>query len=163
MPETTIRKATEQDWPILESIFDAARSRMRAEGNASQWVNGYPGLEEVLSDIGRDEGFVVAHNGRPVGYFCLQAGGESTYSVVRGGEWPATGAYLTIHRAAAKESGLGIFRAILDFALSFGLQVRADTHADNRTMLAILHRSGFVQVGEITLSDGTPRLAFYHP
>ena len=136
---------------------------MCVDGLASLWGNGYPGVEEGISVIGRNEGFVVAHNGKPVGYFCLQAGGESTYSVVRGGEWPATGAYLTIHRAAAKTSGRGIFRVILDFALSFGLQVRADTHADNRTMLAILRRSGFVQVGEITLSDGTPRLAFYHP
>ena len=84
---------------------------------------------------------------------------KPTYAQIRG-EWPSEGPYLTIHRAAARIAGLHIFPAIISFASRYGLTLRADTHAQNKTMQRLLLRHGFRYCGEITLSDGSPRLAY---
>lgn len=113
----------------------------------------------ILRDISRGEGYIIEAQGCVSGYFCLQHGLEPTYAQIRG-EWPSEGPYLTIHRAAARIAGLHIFPAIISFASRYGLTLRADTHAQNKTMQRLLLRHGFRYCGEITLSDGSPRLAY---
>ena len=154
-----IRLATPDDLQFTDEVFAAACERMRAEGNTQQWVNGYPSHEVILRDISRGEGYIIEAQGCVSGYFCLQHGLEPTYAQIRG-EWPSEGPYLTIHRAAARIAGLHIFPAIISFASRYGLTLRADTHAQNKTMQRLLLRHGFRYCGEITLSDGSPRLAY---
>lgn len=157
----TIRQAREEDMPAIEAIFTIARGRMRTEGNTSQW-NGYPTAELIRHDISTNQGFMVECNFMPAGYFCLQRGEEPTYRIITGQGWPHDVPYLTLHRAASMLPGKGLMRIIVGFALSFGLELRADTHADNKTMRRLLRKYGFRYCGNITLADGSPRLAFYH-
>ena len=42
-----------------------------------------------------------------------------------------------------------------------GLPLRADTHADNKVMQHLLEKNGFVRCGNITLADGTSRIAYH--
>ena len=46
-----IRLARMEDLDRLMEIFDHARSFMKATGNPSQWINGYPQREMIAGEI----------------------------------------------------------------------------------------------------------------
>lgn len=49
---------------------------------------------------------------------------------------------------------------MLSFAESFGVDIRIDTHKDNKPMLHLIRKNGFTRCGVIIVDDGTPREAF---
>lgn len=55
----------------------------------------------------------------------------------------------------------GLFRCAADYCKAISRNVRADTHADNRTMQHLLEENGFLPCGTIHVRDGTPRLAYH--
>ena len=62
-----IRKVSlPEDGERLLEVFAAAKGIMVADGNASQWTDGYPSLEIVQADIEKDGGFVVEDDGKIV-------------------------------------------------------------------------------------------------
>ena len=155
-----IRKATENDIPAAMELFTAAKGIMRSDGNMTQWEDGYPNEEIVRSDISRGGAHIVEQEGRPIGYFALLPSPEPTYSSI-GGKWlDDTAPYFVIHRIASSPESHGVFREIIEYALTVSGNLRIDTHRDNRIMRHVIEKAGFIYCGVIHLEDGSERLAF---
>ena len=62
----TIRPTTYADIDALMAIFAHARAQMAADGNPTQWGDGYPSRKQIESDIQRGVSYIVEHNGQPM-------------------------------------------------------------------------------------------------
>lgn len=155
-----IRKATEQDIPAALELFTAAKAIMRSSGNLTQWEDGYPNADIVRSDINKGGARIVERDGQTAGYFALLPSPEPTYSSINGKWLDDTAPYFVIHRIASSPESHGIFREIIEYALSVSGNLRIDTHRDNRIMRHVIERAGFSYCGVINLPDGSERLAY---
>lgn len=157
----TIRLAREGDVPEIMAVLEAARGIMRSDGNMRQWVNGYPSVEVVESDIESSYGHVLEEDGKIGGYFAFIPSPEPTYAEIFGGEWLDDRApYHVIHRIGSLPQVHGVFSAIMDFAFSRDSNIRIDTHRDNRIMQHNILKHGFSYCGIIFLESGDERLAY---
>ena len=156
-----IRRATEADLPRLAEIYDIARAFMRAQGNDQQWVNGYPGEEQLRADIAGGWLYAMqADDGaRVYGVFALVDGDDPTYAFIEG-SWRSDAPYAAIHRVASDGSERGVLRRAVAFAREQHDHLRVDTHALNRSMQRAILREGFEYRGVIYLENGDPRLAY---
>ena len=64
-----IRKASLKDIDRIGEIYAAARKFMRATGNPTQWLGGYPSREQSVDDIANDCLFVVERQAEVCGVF----------------------------------------------------------------------------------------------
>lgn len=156
-----IRKGTLADVDAILACYDASRLYMRASGNNSQWINGYPSREHVAQDVAAGHSYVgVDEDGEVAMAFAFIVGDDPTYSVIEGGQWLNNRPYGTIHRLGSSGKHKGMLRRCVDFCMSQIGNVRLDTHACNATMLHGVERLGFVRCGTIYCIDGTARIAF---
>lgn len=156
-----IRRSNRKDIDAIMECYETARQYMRANGNASQWVNGYPSRELVESDIASGAGYVGEdEEGRPVMAFAFIIGDDPTYADIRDGEWLDRRPYGTIHRLGSNGRQRGVLRACVSFCLGIIDNIRLDTHADNLTMQRGVEALGFAKCGIIFCQDGTPRIAY---
>ena len=158
-----IRKAEERDIPFIERIFEGARANMAAQGNTTQWVNGYPGREDILRDLEDGACHVMQdENGRIYGVFSVFTQPDPTYPGIYDGKWLNEKPYATIHRIASDYSRSGVLKEAVDWCLKLTGEVRIDTHHNNQPMINGLTRLGFTLCGKIRLfRDGdNERLAF---
>ena len=86
----TIRHTTYADIDALLAIFAYARKQMAADGNPTQWGDGYPSCEQLESDVQRGVSYVVEHNGQPCATFVFIIGEDPTYAYIEDGEWRTT-------------------------------------------------------------------------
>ena len=75
----TIRPTTYADLDALTAIFAYARAQMAADGNPSQWGDGYPTREQLENDIQRGVSYVMEHKGVPCATFVFIIGADPTY------------------------------------------------------------------------------------
>ncbi|MBR4135228.1 MAG: N-acetyltransferase [Bacteroidales bacterium] len=144
-------------------VFAAAKSIMVASGNLNQWVKGYPSLEVVQADMGRDGGYVIEEAGRIVAYFAFLPSPEPTYDKIYDGEWlDNTQPYHVIHRIASFPGVHGVFQSIMDFCCAREHNIRIDTHRDNHIMQHNILKHGFLYCGIILLANGDERLAYQY-
>jgi len=143
------------------AVLEAAKGIMRASGNTSQWVDGYPSEAVIKEDISDGHGFVVTENARIVGYFAFIASPEPTYAQIYDGKWlDDTLPYHVVHRIGSYPEVHGVFRAIMDWCFSKDSNIRVDTHRDNHIMQHVLLQYGFHYCGIIYLTSGAERLAY---
>lgn len=64
-----IRKTTANDIDAIMDIFASAKCYMKANGNASQWDDNYPGRDTLDNDIANGNSYVFIDNGEVVGNF----------------------------------------------------------------------------------------------
>lgn len=155
------RLATVADLDDIMRIYDTARQTMRATGNHTQWLNGYPQIELIQSDIAQGKSYVICDDDNmPHAVFMFAIGDDPTYGVIEEGAWLNDEPYGVIHRIASD----GQLRGIIPTAVKFGAQridnLRIDTHADNVIMHHVLAKAGFKKCGIIYCQDGTPRIAY---
>lgn len=157
-----IRKTKISELAGILPLFDDARRTMRADGNLTQWPEGYPKTETIAADIENGNSYVcVDDNGEIAGTFACIYGPEPTYSVIYGGSWLEEGLpYATIHRLAAKAGARGVSQACFEWCIERFPNLRIDTHRDNSIMRHIISKYGFVYRGIIHLADGAERLAY---
>lgn len=155
-----IRKATENDIQAVLAIFDKAKDIMRSDGNSTQWGDGYPDAGIVRTDIIMGGAHIIEQDGKPVAYFALLPSPEPTYSSIDGKWLDDSSPYHVIHRIASSPESHGVFREIIEYALSVSGNLRIDTHRDNRIMRHVIERAGFSYCGVINLPDGSERLAY---
>lgn len=156
-----IRLAHIDEIECIMAIFEAAKSYMRATGNATQWDDDYPSRRLICSEIMMKHFYCIENNGCVVGVFSFIVGDEPTYAEISEGKWRYVMPYGVIHRLASNGSVRGVADACFRWCKSQHDYLRADTHRDNKTMLQILHRQGFVRSGVITLArDGSRRIAY---
>ena len=157
----TIRPTTYADIEALMAIFDHARAQMIADGNPSQWGDGYPSREQLISDIQRGVSYVVEHNGQPCATFVFIIGKDPTYAYIEDGEWlDDTLPYGTIHRIASNGQERGIFPFVLNWCSAKCKNIRIDTHKDNQRMIHLIEQANFTRCGIIYTRDNSPRMAY---
>ena len=59
----TVHPTTYADIDALLAIFAYARQQMAADGNPTQWGDGYPEHEQLEEDIQRGVSYVMEHEG----------------------------------------------------------------------------------------------------
>ena len=148
-----IRIACHEDLAFIEAAYEQARAFMQANGNATQWPNGYPGRTDAEEDIARGHCFLVADDEGPLAVFSFIPGPDETYAQIDGA-WHSNADYYVIHRVAAVR-GRGVARAIFRFAAQHADYLRCDTHEDNAPMRRTLRSFGFRECGTITVTNGT--------
>ena len=154
-----VRQGRMDDMERLLALYDGARAYMTRTGNPTQWPPDYPNRELLTSDTEQGRLYVLERHGRVCGVFVLQLAEEFGYADIRG-KWLRDAPYGVIHRLAGDEAERGIFAECLDFCRAHAPDLRADTHADNKTMQHLLEKHGFVHCGEVTLADGGTRIAY---
>ena len=149
-----------EDLDRLMEIFEKAKSFMRSVGNHGQWVNGYPQKEMIASEIESGHCYVCeTEDHGTCATFCMIAGDDPTYSYIEG-SWLSDQPYVTIHRLGSDGRVKGIGKACFDFAMAQGVDVRVDTHADNKTMQHLAAKYGFRYCGVVHLPGVGDRLAY---
>lgn len=159
MKNLIVRPAQAADLPRILEIYEIAKKFMRANGNPTQWANGYPFPDMLEEDIEAGNLYVVTNGTSIHGVFAFILGADPTYTVIEGGSWRSDAPYGTIHRIAGDGTG-GIFPAALRHCRSRAAHLRVDTHADNKPMQHLVTKHGFSRRGIIYVEDGTPRIAF---
>lgn len=153
-----IRAAEHADLNEIEQIYAHARNFMAANGNPTQWKNGYPWRDLLEEDIRLGKLYVVQKDDKICGVFVFVIGEDPTYRYIEDGSWASNLPYGTIHRIAS--CGSGVFEAALEFCRSKCSHIRVDTHADNKPMQHLAEKHGFSRRGIIYVEDGTPRIAY---
>lgn len=155
-----IRKAEKRDLPAILNVYHAAKVYMVKSGNPTQWEEGYPDC--VLDrDLEKGQLYVLCDQGGAVhAAFVFALGEDPTYALIENGSWTSSAPYGTIHRLGSDGRLKGVFSQCLEFCKGLSPYIRADTHADNRTMQHLLEKHGFTRRGIIYTHDGTPRLAY---
>ena len=125
-----IRPTELKDLPLVMEIYDYARAFMRANGNATQWIDGYPSESFIRQEIEDGHSYVCTdEQGEILGTFCFILGEDPTY--------------------------LNIYEGFEHFE-----NIRVDTHRDNKVMQHILTKYGFQRCGIIYVKNGTERIAY---
>lgn len=155
-----IRKSRMEDVNDIMNIIAAAKQYMASHGNTTQWVNGYPGEDIIISDIKDNNSYVITHNDIIAGTFSFIIGKEPTYQVIKNGEWHYDRPYGTIHRLASGGIIRGISRACFEYCLHKMDYIRIDTHKDNISMQAAIENFGFKKCGNVYMLNGTERIAY---
>ena len=155
-----IRKALENDLLEIKSIVAKARELMKASGNINQWVDGYPSIDVLLSDIRSGNAYLLFQEDKAIAYFAMIDGPDPTYNFIAEGNWLNNDSYGVLHRIASNGEAKGVFKEILIYASEHYSNIRIDTHHDNKIMQRLLEQNEFVYCGIIFLADGSPRLAY---
>lgn len=154
-----IRRVNKEDIKFIMPIYEAAKKKMRADGNMHQWSDSYPDEETLLGDIVRGE-LYIAHDGNEIyGVFMLSYSGEETYKEIQGA-WLNDEPYAVIHRIASLGKGKNLLKDAIDFAFDKTNNIRIDTHEDNNIMRTLLKKLGFFYTGIIHLKNGDERRAY---
>ena len=157
----TIRPSTYADLDALMAIFAHARSQMAADGNPTQWGDGYPSREQLMSDIQRGVSYIFEHKGQPCATFVFIIGEDPTYAYIEDGQWlDDTLPYGTIHRIASNGQERGIFPFVLHWCSAQCSNIRIDTHQDNARMIHLIEQAHFTRCGIIYTRDNSPRIAY---
>ena len=145
----------------IMQVLDAAKQVMRNAGNENQWINGYPTVEAVISDIELQGGMVVEDDGVVVAYFAFLPSPEPTYAAIYEGQWiDDTLPYHVVHRMGGVPTARGIFASAMDYCFEHDPNIRVDTHRDNKIMQHLFTKHGFRYCGIIYLLNGDKRLAY---
>ena len=96
-----IRKAIESDLLEIKSIVAKARELMNASGNVNQWIDGYPSIDVLLSDIRSGNAYLLLRENKAVAYFVMRDGPDPTYNSIAEGSWLDNNSYGVLHRIAS--------------------------------------------------------------
>lgn len=143
-----IRNATEQDFPRIDELFNNARAFMVANGNLTQWTNGFPNAQAISKEVENKHAFVCydEETGEVVGVYTL-ANYEPAYDQIKE-KWSADQDYVVIHRLATVQ-GKGVGKFIFKYLINLYPYIRIDTHEDNKPMLHLMDVIGFKFCGTV--------------
>jgi RimJ/RimL family protein N-acetyltransferase len=154
----TIRPTTYADIDALLAIFAYARQQMTADGNPTQWGDGYPSRQQIEEDIEHGVSFVLEQDGEVCATFVFVIGDDPTYNLIEDGAWLDDELeYGTIHRIASNGQVKGVFDSVLDWCSERCGNIRIDTHKDNSRMISLIERAGFTRCGVIYTREHSPR------
>lgn len=156
-----VRNANAADFEQIIKIYKYAQDYMIQSGNPAQWGHSYPDAELIKTDISQGVCKVIYDENGIHGVCALFEGEEPTYEHIENGNWLNDEPYITIHRLAGDGQVHGLFQCIVSYCKYISKNIRADTHADNKTMQKLIEKSGFTKCGIIYVKDGTPRIAYH--
>ena len=157
----TIRPTTYADMDALLTIFAHARQQMAADGNPTQWGDGYPSRQQLEEDIHRGVSYVIEQDGKVCATFAFIIGDDPTYNIIEDGAWLDNQLpYGTIHRIASNGQKKEVFESILSWCTTHCNNIRIDTHQENQRMIHLIKKAGFSHCGIIYTRNHSPRVAY---
>jgi len=156
-----IRKASLNDLKDILSILSFARNFMKENGNPTQWGDDWPSEWIIKEDIEKGQSFVVVDdNDKVLATYAFIIGIDKTYIEIREGKWLSDDEYGTIHRLGSSQKEKDIFSFIMSEIKKLHINIRVDTHENNKPMISQLLKNGFTYCGHISPIEGGDRLAY---
>lgn len=147
----SFRKATVSDIPGIKKILDEAREAQRQQG-FTQWEEGYPSTGVIAADIESGRGYLLEEGNEAAAYSAIGFS-DREYERLEN-IWHHHGPYGVIHRTgiADRYRGRHVSAILFDFCEKVirnnGAEaVRIDTGTNNRVMLHILSKRGYINHG----------------
>ncbi|MBW1606053.1 GNAT family N-acetyltransferase [Lactobacillus sp. Sy-1] len=154
-----VRRGMIHDIPEIMKIINAAKKRLRAEGNP-QWQAGYPSNQSFETDINNRVNYVLIVDGKVAGTASLLTAPDVYYQHIDGSWHDDRHPYATLHRMAidghyaGMHLGSYLISNLITIATMQGIHnLRFDTHRTNQRMQLIGKRSGFTERGIIKNHD----------
>ena len=160
LDEHEIRLAAADDLPDILKIYQTARKFMAQTGNGTQWGDTYPPVSLLLSDMEKNQLYVITTNHVIHGVFVFMEDPEPNYETMESGAWLSDAPYRAIHRVASDGKQKGIVSRCMNYCKSICGHLRIDTHENNHVMQHVLEKNGFQKRGIIHLDNGSPRIAY---
>lgn len=158
------RMANESDREsILEIYLDGAEA-LKTDG-VDQWQGQYvPSFKDVDEHLGVDL-YVLEYHRKIVSTVCLVEGIDEDYENING-KWNTSLPYISIHKVATsneykKQSfAKKMMYYVENFAKRKKMDLRIDTHKDNKKMRNFILSCGYKYTGEVILQGELERLAY---
>lgn len=151
-------KIQPQQTQTAMDIIEDGRAYLKATG-IDQWQAGYPDLPQITKDVAGDNAYFIMEADTILGYVYLDFAAHPAYDAIDG-KW-GEGMYAVIHRLtmATVGRGRGLTPAIIDL-LAEKLKernieiARVDALEDNKVLLSVLKKNGFVYRGALQTANG---------
>lgn len=160
----TFRMANELDRESILNIYLEGANALKEDG-VDQWQGHYvPSFKDVDEHLGVDL-YVLEYHKRIVSTACLVEGIDEDYENING-KWNTSLPYISIHKVATsneykKQSfGRKMMSYIENFAKRKRVNLRIDTHKDNKKMRNFIMSCGYKYAGEVILQGELERLAY---
>lgn len=158
------RMANESDRESILEIYLDGVEALKADG-VDQWQGQYvPSFKDVDEHLGVDL-YVLEYHKRIVSTACLVEGIDEDYENING-KWNTSLPYISIHKVATsnkykKQSfAKKMMSYIENLAKRKRMDLRIDTHKDNKKMRNFILSCGYKYTGEVILQGELERLAY---
>ncbi len=160
----TFRMANESDRESILNIYLEGANALKEDG-VDQWQGNYvPSFKDIDEHLGIDL-YVLEYHRRVVSTVCLVEGIDEDYENING-KWNTSLPYISIHKVATsneykKQSfGRKMMSYIENFAKRKRMDLRIDTHKDNKKMRNFILSCGYKYTGELILNGELERLGY---
>ena len=160
----TFRMANESDRESILEIYLEGAEALKTDG-VDQWQGQYvPSFKDIDEHLGIDL-YVLEYHKRIVSTACLVEGIDEDYENING-KWNTSIPYISIHKVATsneykKQSfGRKMMSYIENLAKRKRMDLRIDTHKDNKKMRNFIISCGYKYTGEVVLQGELERLAY---
>lgn len=160
----TFRMANESDRESILEIYLEGANALKEDG-VDQWQGKYvPSFKDIDEHLGIDL-YVLEYHKRVVSTACLVEGIDEDYENTDG-KWNTSIPYISIHKVATsnkykKQSfAKKMMSYIENFAKRKRMDLRIDTHKDNKKMRNFIISCGYKYTGEVVLQGELERLAY---
>lgn len=160
----TFRMANESDRESILEIYLEGAEALKTDG-VDQWQGQYvPSFKDIDEHLGIDL-YVLEYHRKIVSTVCLVEGIDEDYENIKG-KWNTSIPYISIHKVATsneykKQSfGRKMMSYIENFAKRKRMDLRIDTHKDNKKMRNFIISCGYKYTGEVILQGELERLAY---
>lgn len=160
----TFRMANESDRESILNIYLEGANALKEDG-VDQWQGNYvPSFKDIDEHLGIDL-YVLEYHRRVVSTVCLVEGIDEDYENIKG-KWNTSIPYISIHKVATsnkykKQSfAKKMMSYIENLAKRKRMDLRIDTHKDNKKMRNFIISCGYKYTGEVVLQGELERLAY---
>lgn len=160
----TFRMANELDRESILEIYLEGSNALKEDG-VDQWQGKYvPSFKDIDKHLGIDL-YVLEYHKRVVSTACLVEGIDEDYENING-KWNTSIPYISIHKVATsnkykKQSfAKKMMCYVENFAKRKKMDLRIDTHKDNKKMRNFILSCGYEYTGELILNGELERLGY---
>jgi len=160
----TFRMANESDRESILEIYLEGAESLKNDG-VDQWQGQYvPSFKDIDEHLGIDL-YVLEYHRKIVSTVCLVEGIDEDYENIKG-KWNTSIPYISIHKVATsnkykKQSfAKKMMSYIENLAKRKRMDLRIDTHKDNKKMRNFIISCGYKYTGGVVLQGELERLAY---
>lgn len=160
----TFRMANELDRESILNIYLEGANALKEDG-VDQWQGQYvPSFKDVDEHLGVDL-YVLEYHKKVVSTACLVEGIDEDYENING-KWNTSIPYISIHKVATsneykKQSFVRKMMSYIEnLAKRKRMDLRIDTHKDNKKMRNFIISCGYKYTGEVVLQGELERLGY---
>ena len=160
----TFRMANESDRESILEIYLDGSNALKEDG-VDQWQGKYvPSFKDIDEHLGIDL-YVLEYHKKVVSTACLVEGIDEDYENING-KWNTSILYISIHKVATSNEykkqnfAKKMMRYVENFAKRKRMDLRIDTHKDNKKMRNFILSCGYEYTGEVILQGELERLGY---